>query len=308
MYYPYLKGRQYELLALRELVNEELLGEKIIPIIEPVKLTSTFFKTVKTFIEKKHEFAIVLNPREDAFIGIKDDTETLDRFNTILESSLCKGIIIAKNDYNLVKDFEKNISESNIIVMVTEIDNLSIYNKLLMKYNPNIALIKDERKISRTVKINKILLEDNFNKKKRNVDYKDNVDEFFSETHLFYKKEGYIGFADYSIIGDDEQKGGFAPMAVAIHIVYFDENRNLRIHHFVSDSNEDIKDTPKKYYEAVNKLYSWQEEREERETLGLKKLIDSFINEGYPGLGSVKKFSIMHHLELMNRYFNGEIR
>ena len=308
MYYPYLKGRQYELLALRDLLNEGLLGEKIIPIIEPVKLTSTFFKTIKTFIEKKHDFIIVLNPREDTFIGIKDDIETWSKLNEILESNLCKKLIIAKNDYNLVKDFEKNINENNVIVMVTEIDNLLIYNKLLMEYNPHNALIKDERKISRTVKINKILLEDNFNKKKRNVDYKKNIDEFFSETHLCYEEEGYIGFADYSIIGDDEQKGGFAPMAVAIHIVYFDENKNLRICHFVSDSNEDIKDTPNKYYEAVSKLYDWQKERGERETLGLKKLIDSFINEGYPGLGSVKKFSIMHHLELMDRYFNGEIR
>lgn len=52
MYYPYLRGRQFELLALRELVNENLLSEKIVPIIEPVKLTSTFFKTIKAFIEK----------------------------------------------------------------------------------------------------------------------------------------------------------------------------------------------------------------------------------------------------------------
>ena len=27
MYYPYLRGRQFELLALRELVNENLLSE-----------------------------------------------------------------------------------------------------------------------------------------------------------------------------------------------------------------------------------------------------------------------------------------
>lgn len=97
-------------------------------------------------------------------------------------------------------------------------------------------------------------------------------------------------------------------MAVAIHIIYFDEEKNLRVHHFVSDSNEDIKDTPNKYYEALIKLVNWQKERTEKETLGLKKLIDSFESQGYPGLGSVKKYTIMHHLELMNRYLNGEIK
>ena len=44
MYFPYLRGRQYELLALRELVKNNLLGEHIIPIIEPVKLSSTLVK------------------------------------------------------------------------------------------------------------------------------------------------------------------------------------------------------------------------------------------------------------------------
>ena len=111
------------------------------------------------------------------------------------------------------------------MVMVSEVDNLSIYNKLVEEYNPQIAIIKSEGKIRRTVKIDKILLEDNFNKQKRNVDYKDNVDEFFSDTHLYYQEDGYKGFADFSIIGDDEQKGGFAPMAVAIHIIYFEEGK-----------------------------------------------------------------------------------
>lgn len=308
MYYPYLRGRQFELLALRELVNENLLSEKIIPIIEPIKLTSTFFKTIKAFIEKKHEFAIILNPKEDVFVGIDDDKDTLDKANEFFTSNLCKKVIIARDGYESIGNLKIDINSADIMVMITEVDNLLIYNKLVEEYNPYIAIIKSEGKICRTVKIDKILLEDNFNKQKRNVDYKNNVDEFFSETHLYYKEDGYKGFADFSIIGDDEQKGGFAPMAVAIHIIYFDEEKNLRVHHFVSDSNEDIKDTPNKYYEALKKLFDWQKERAEIETLGLKKLIDSFIHQGYPGLGSVKKYTIMHHLELMSRYFNGEIK
>ncbi len=36
MYFPYVRGRQYELLALRELASQNLLSAKIVPIIEPV--------------------------------------------------------------------------------------------------------------------------------------------------------------------------------------------------------------------------------------------------------------------------------
>lgn len=31
MYFPYLRGRQFELIALRELVEDGLIGENIIP-------------------------------------------------------------------------------------------------------------------------------------------------------------------------------------------------------------------------------------------------------------------------------------
>ena len=39
MYFPYLRGRQYELLALRELATNHLLGDYVTPIVEPVKLS-----------------------------------------------------------------------------------------------------------------------------------------------------------------------------------------------------------------------------------------------------------------------------
>ena len=36
MYFPYLRGRQFELIALRELVGKDVLSSRITPIIEPV--------------------------------------------------------------------------------------------------------------------------------------------------------------------------------------------------------------------------------------------------------------------------------
>ena len=101
-------------------------------------------------------------------------------------------------------------------------------------------------------------------------------------------------------------EAGFAPYAVAIHIVYFDAENNLRIHHFVSDSNEDIKNPAGKFYEAVSKLYAWYQNRKSsfKLTLGFKKFLEHYKDQSYPGLGTVKKLSIMHHLELMGIYFN----
>lgn len=49
MYFPYLRGRQFELIALRDLVDKGVLSDKIIPIIEPVKLSSTLIKTIESY-------------------------------------------------------------------------------------------------------------------------------------------------------------------------------------------------------------------------------------------------------------------
>lgn len=51
MYFPYLRGRQNELLCLRELLDAGKLSTKIIPIIEPVKFSRTFFQRLQSLLK-----------------------------------------------------------------------------------------------------------------------------------------------------------------------------------------------------------------------------------------------------------------
>lgn len=41
-------------------------------------------------------------------------------------------------------------------------------------------------------------------------------------------------------------------------------------------------------------------------TVAMKEFEDLYRREAYPGLGTVKKLSIMHHLELIGRYLDKE--
>lgn len=59
MYFPYLRGRQFELIALRELLEGKRISEKVIPIIEPVKPSSTLLKTLETFVKNDREIAVM---------------------------------------------------------------------------------------------------------------------------------------------------------------------------------------------------------------------------------------------------------
>ena len=61
MYFPYLRGRQFELIALRELVERKKL-DRIIPIIEPIKPSAILLKTLECFVKYDREIAVVFNP------------------------------------------------------------------------------------------------------------------------------------------------------------------------------------------------------------------------------------------------------
>ena len=67
MYFPILRGRQFELLALRECVRKDILSNQIIPIIEPVKASSTYVKTIDTFITPNKPIAVIINPQIGTF-------------------------------------------------------------------------------------------------------------------------------------------------------------------------------------------------------------------------------------------------
>ena len=67
MYFPYLRGRQNELLCLRELLDAGKLSSKVIPIIEPVKFSSTFFSTLTKFIEMNRKVIVIRNPKVGSF-------------------------------------------------------------------------------------------------------------------------------------------------------------------------------------------------------------------------------------------------
>ena len=62
MYFPYFRGRQYDLLALKELVQMKLISSNVVPVIEPVKIIPTLKSTLKAFEDANLPVALILNP------------------------------------------------------------------------------------------------------------------------------------------------------------------------------------------------------------------------------------------------------
>ena len=304
MYFPYFRGRQYELIALRELAQNNLIGDKIIPVIEPIKVSPTFTGTIKAFQDKQQHLALIINPS----VGDIADETAIDLIVPFISNGVIPSVIMNKNALKAIEAIlVRDMSKSNLLAIVTNRDYVEKYNSAFRDTPPKFTLFPDERSIRRAINTGKVMFEDKFEKQEKNADYLNQEDEFYSDDHLYFEEEGFIGFGDYSIVGNEYIEGGFAPRAVAIHIVYFADDKTLRIVHFVSDSNIDINDPAGKYYEAVTKLKEWYDSKQLQSQL--TNALAEFLNHAeqgkYPGLPTIKKLSIMHHLELVGKYLDG---
>ena len=307
MYFPYLRGRQYELIALRELLANNKLGNNVIPIIEPVKLSPTLVSTLEAFETKKQPCALIMNPAVGSFNEeySKNEKNRANRLDEVIEQSehLYYASLMSRG-YQKDDNFKQNDDMSRQIIICKDPDDLNgyegNYSTELIAYH----LIGEDSKLNREVSGSKVKISDRFKKAPRNVDYAKKTDEFFSKDHKYFLKEGYKGFSDYSIVGESYSDSGFAPTAIAIHIVYFNEKQDLRIHHFVSDTNENLRNQAGKFEEALEKLLNAIEEGKISQTMAIKEFQRLSDTKTYPGLGTIKKLTMMHHIELVGKYLD----
>ena len=82
MYFPYLRGKQYEVLAVRD--SSFLSGNRIIPVFEPTTLSGPTFNRFQDIAEKGVKFSIIVNsasgvppPRQATTIKVLKDLESL---------------------------------------------------------------------------------------------------------------------------------------------------------------------------------------------------------------------------------------
>ncbi|WP_269685013.1 sce7725 family protein [Flavobacterium lacustre] len=303
MYFPFLRGRQFELIALREFAD--VLGDinNVIPIIEPVKDTFNSMRlALPKLIECNVKFALVLNPQ----VGdIKNTNQIFEGLNGCL-GDVSKWIpaFIVTNKYEEISRLIVETTYNDVMVICTELTDTSNESFLKLVTSPEVKYIvsAENKTLKRKLQDTKCLirLDDNFNGQKRNSDYLEMAEERFSEEHLFYKEDKYYGFSDYTVLVSDFIEGGSAPYAVAIHLTYQKENKEVWIRHFTSTSNYDRANIQGKFAEALEKAVTFIKSKNIQNS-ATDELLKCFEESKYPGLGTVKKISIKNHLELINR-------
>lgn len=317
MYFPYLRGKQFELKALKDFFTENPDERFIVPIIEPVNQSyRALVSTVESLRKEKRHYAIIMNPQEGDFkhktIKFSLPAENPDLFvpaTDWIPAFLCGGeaddLVINALDCNRYTNvmlvFQSGINLDNELTQRLITHSSVEYIVVYFHMTPSPRIKKALTGIGKRI----VYMEDCFKAKKRNADYAVQTDEPFSSLFSFYQEEGYYGFSDYTALSSEVIDGGMLPYALAIHMTYKKSEDEIYIHHFVSDSNYDQTNIRGKFQEAAMKIRPFYEDGRYHITLSVKELIErAEAPDGFPNLGYLKKLSVKNHLELIS-YIKG---
>lgn len=307
MYYPFLRARQFELIALRELATEEATQGVIIPILEPVKETHNNLNLAhKVFQEKGQSAYLVVNPKFGELAGdsqfyieylatlnyevflpafhYRNNAEYINQ--SIEQFGLTNCMLICENDIEGDDTNFKSIAELDAVSLITVNDPGR--NRSLNRY-------------IRGLQKGFIRLDDLFEKKDRNSDFLDITEHRFSEEHIHYSTEGFEGFSDYTVLASEYVEGGSTPRAVVIHLTYLNIQNEIWIRHFTSETNDSIANVQGKFAEAAAKAVNYCRQNSLSNS-AINELETYFDTEHYPGLGTVKKLSIKNHLLVLSNF------
>lgn len=306
MYYPYFRGKQYELIAIRELANL-MADANFVPIIEPVRESlGGLERTVDAVLSAGGRVVIVANPQHGDF---KDDNREIEallsgkyrgndavRSGYLLRSDTSSAEAVARlvgNDEATPAIIHSGFTEGKVLANALAADLSETFN----------VFIDDHAKFlyqQHFAGSSRILVRDGF-KRQKNADYPEI--EGFSDLHVAFNNMGMDGYGDFLTVGDSFSEGGGPAYAVAIHLTFIDQDRDeeMFIYHFISDTNDTPTDPAGKFAQALTKMIYRLDRGDSNlvETSAIKELRDLHARGHFPGLGYVKKLSIKHHIETL---------
>ncbi len=307
MYYPYFRARQFELIALRELAEENETQGIITPILEPVKeRVKSLDLAYKVFLEQGQSIYLILNPRVGEMPG--DNEYFAEYLNSLEQDDVYLAAFLYDNNANYINRCIQQYELTNCMIICSNDIQLNEDFRRLAEL-PNISSLTVEdpgrnRELSRYIgDLNKsfIRLDDFFEKQSRNSDFLSITEHKFSEEHLYYSRENFAGFSDYTVLPNDYSDSGGTPRAVVINMTYLNDVQQIWIRHFTSETNDSIANVQGKFAEAAEKAVDYFR-REDLTNSAIEELIDYFERQHYPGLGVVKKISMKNHLLTVGGY------
>ncbi len=307
MYFPILRGKQFELIALRELCSQapEVFA-RIKPVIEPVTQNwKPLIKTLEVLNEIDVKPLMILNPS----VGELDSQ--IINYDDSLSGKIIPTLHLTYDNEEKVIRKAQEIGVENIAVLVPDgCSNTAIKSLKDAKYLIISTSLTQAKRHSDGVNSSVILLEDGFQRQERNADYQKSSK--FKSAIAEYKSFDLGGFSDYTITGQFYRDSGGPAYVVAIHVSELKEEQDdfgpevtLLVNHYISDFKSDSpKDPAAKFNSALKKMFYDVDSRPHHfeNTIGLSGFRELYDTKHFSGLGVAKKYSVLHHMQTLANY------
>jgi hypothetical protein len=323
MYYPYLYGKQKELLAVRELAPRLAAEGTVQPVVEPVRSNTTLPLSLIACERAKAPIFVVVNPVALDFHGMsaadsykwgKSLFEDLGQRLKSVPRFLYPTLLVSdRTTAAQIAQFRKDFGAYTIgyvcrkpamtpIELSAAIGSITPAGRIFLHGDePSPATLNALNKIR------SVWVESRFPFKLRNADY--GAGGLFSDRHLSFRASGYGGFSDFGVLHPTAKDGGGRPGAIAFHMTYKKlPSGDLHVEHFVSDrTDQKDNDDAGKFMEALAKFEQFSRRR--TASFGLTVAADEYLNRyrvsNPPSLGTSKQLQVAHHLELVSGLLAG---
>jgi hypothetical protein len=311
MYHPYFRGKQYELITIRELAPL-LHSAGFRPIVEPVreglgKRPSGLEKALMAVAESGGRAIVIVNPHHGELSGTPALTQMLN--TTLGLPGISAGILLRPGIPldAVMAYYNEHIAHTPVFIHEGFRNAKGLVDRLgtLTKNQSHVFFESSGKLYQKHFKdAFRVLLRDGFNRQRRNSDY--DFVEPFSDLHVTYPDEGMDGFGDFLIVGDDYIESGGPAYVVAIHLTFIDPDQDdsMQIYHFKSKRGDTQKDPAGKFKEALTEMINTLDAPGSKvlETDAVKEFRLLHQKGHFPGLGYVKKLSMSHHIETLAHY------
>jgi hypothetical protein len=306
MYYPYFRGKQYELITIRDMA--ELFTENdFVPIIEPVRESLNGLKRALNAIRDANGRTIlIVNPNHGEH---QEDSASITELlnNEYSDVHNISAGIILRHEMTVEQavGLYRQHNNHRPVLIHTGFNEPKALSAALRDDLPNTTniFVEEYAKLLYRKYFNqsrRILIRDGFHRQ-RNADYP-GLEEF-SDLHVTYNDLGMNGFGDFLMVGDSYSEGGGPAYAVAIHLTFIDPDKDnvMYIYHFVSDTKDTPSDPAGKFGQALEKLITLLDTGTSNilETEAIQEFRALHAKRHFPGLGYVKKLSMKHHIETL---------
>lgn len=274
-YYPLIRGRQFDLLALREAVEQDGLAQNIVPVIEPIKDLPALTAVANAFTAQRHPLFVIQNPQVGSFGLLARPVHAIAWSEWVQPARYFDG------------------RPAPLIIAETLAQAVALPRTQL-------CLIPSGARFRRLRLPQAAYLEDHTPTRDHTEDYRLVQREFYQYPASTLPG---AGFADYPLATRHFEEHGYPQRALSLHLLV-ERDQALWVQHFTSVNNADFSAPQTKFFEAAAPLPAWLHAHPQAATPALKSLIQLAASQHFPGAGGLRKLQMRHFLTIMGRYLS----